>query len=382
MDNISTSANSHHKRSVVAEKKIKRIGILTGGGDCPGLNAVIRSVAKSAIDEHGINVIGIEDGFEGFVEGRMREITSMDVSGILGLGGTILGTSNKGDPFHYPSDGIKGIEIVDASMRTMKHYKGWGLDCLIATGGDGTMHISKKLGEMGMNIIGVPKTIDNDLDATDQTFGFDTAMSIATEAIDRLHTTASSHHRVMVIEVMGRYAGWIALEAGLAGGADVILIPEIPFKWQSVFDKVIERSTHGKRFSIICVAEGAKAADEGAVVKETDVKRTDPIRFGGIGEHVASRITADTGLETRVTVLGHLQRGGSPTAYDRILSTRYGTKAVELAVQGKFGYMVCLRGLRVMSVPISEAVAQQRLVPEDGELVRTARAVGTSMGDE
>jgi 6-phosphofructokinase 1 len=366
----------------VAEKKIKRIGILTGGGDCPGLNAVIRSVAKSAIDEHGINVIGIEDGFEGFVEGRMREITSKDVSGILGLGGTILGTSNKGDPFHYPNDGIKGIEIVDASMRTMKHYKGWGLDCLIAVGGDGTMHISNKLGEMGVNIIGVPKTIDNDLDATDQTFGFDTAMSIATEAIDRLHTTASSHHRVMVIEVMGRYAGWIALEAGLAGGADVILIPEIPFKWQSVFDKVIERSTHGKRFSIICVAEGANAADESAVVKETDIKRTDPIRFGGIGEHVASRITAETGLETRVTVLGHLQRGGSPTAYDRILSTRYGTKAVELAVQGKFGHMVCLRGLRVMSVPISEAVAQQRLVPEDGELVRTARAVGTSLGDE
>jgi 6-phosphofructokinase 1 len=366
----------------VAEKRLKRIGILTGGGDCPGLNAVIRGVAKPAIQDHGITVVGIEDGFEGFVEGRMRELSRTDVSGIIGLGGTILGTSNKGDPFHYPSEGINGIEIVDASHRLMKHYKGWGLDCLIATGGDGTMHISKKLGEMGMNIIGVPKTIDNDLDATDQTFGFDTACSIATEAIDRLHTTGSSHHRVMVIEVMGRYAGWIALTAGIAGGADIILLPEIPFKWDSVFQRVIERSTRGNRFSIVCVAEGAKAADEEVVIKETDIKRTDPIRFGGIGEHVAQCISDITGLETRATVLGHLQRGGSPTAYDRVLATRYGTKAVELAIEGKFGHMVSLRGTHVSSVPIALAVAQQRLVPRDGEIIRSARAVGMSFGDE
>ena len=366
----------------MAEKKVKRVGILTGGGDCPGLNAVIRGVGKSGINDHGLTVVGIEDGFEGFVEGRMHELSRREISGIIGLGGTILGTSNKGDPFHYPAEGNKGIEIVDASARTLKHYKGWGRDCLIAIGGDGTMHISNKLGEMGMNIIGVPKTIDNDLEATDQTFGFDTALSIASEAIDRLHTTGSAHHRVMVIEVMGRYAGWIALEAGLAGGADIILIPEIPFKWGSVFEKVIERSTRGNRFSIVCVAEGAKAAHEEVVVKETDIKRTDPLRFGGIGEHVSQRITMETGLESRVTVLGHLQRGGSPTAYDRILATRYGTKAIELAVQGKFAHMVSLRGLRVTSVPIAEAIAQQRLVPEDGEIVKSARAVGINFGDE
>ncbi len=364
------------------EKKIRRIGILTGGGDCPGLNAVIRGIAKPAMTDYGVTVVGIQDGFEGFVEGRMRELSRQDISGIIGLGGTILGTSNKGDPFHFPSEGNNGIEIVDASSRTLKHYKGWGLDCLIAIGGDGTMHISKKLGEMGMNIIGVPKTIDNDLGATDQTFGFDTALSIATEAIDRLHTTASAHHRVMVIEVMGRYAGWIALQAGLAGGADIILLPEIPFKWESVFQRVIERSTRGNRFSIVCVAEGAKASHEEVVVKETDIKRTDPIRFGGIGDHVAHKVTEETGLETRVTVLGHLQRGGSPTAYDRILATRYGTKAVELALECKFGHMVSLQGLTVTSVPIADAIARQRLVPVDGEVVRAARAVGTSFGDE
>jgi ATP-dependent phosphofructokinase / diphosphate-dependent phosphofructokinase len=366
----------------VAEKKVRRIGILTGGGDCPGLNAVIRGVSKPAMNDFGMAVIGIEDGFEGFVEGRMRELSRRDVSGIIGLGGTILGTSNKGDPFHYPVEGNDGIEIIDAAARTVKHYKGWGLDCLIAVGGDGTMHISKKLGEMGLNIVGVPKTIDNDLEATDQTFGFDTALTIATEAIDRLHTTASSHHRVMVIEVMGRNTGWIALQAGMAGGADIILIPEIPFKWDVVFEKVIERSTRGDRFSIVCVAEGSRAADEDIVIQEKDIKRTDPIRYGGIGHHVARKISEKTGLETRTTVLGHLQRGGSPTAFDRILATRYGTKAVELAMQGKFGNMVSLRGLHISAVPIAEAISQQRLVPRDGELVRSAKAVGISVGDE
>ncbi len=363
-------------------KKIKRLGILTGGGDCPGLNAVIRGVAKPAMNDHGLTIVGIEDGFEGFVEGRMREISRDDIAGIIGEGGTILGTSNKGDPFHYPSEGMNGVEIVDASQRVLKHYKGWGLDALITIGGDGTMHISNKLGDLGMNIVGVPKTIDNDLEATDQTFGFDTALSIATEAIDRLHTTASAHHRVMVIEVMGRYAGWIALEAGLAGGADIILMPEIAFNWESVMRRVIERSTRGNRYSIVCIAEGAKAADEEIVIRETDVKRTDPIRFGGIGEHVGRRITQETGLETRTTILGHLQRGGSPTAYDRVLATRYGTKAVQLAVNGEFGRMVSLRGLNVTSVTIKEAISKQRLVPVDGEIINTARAVGTSFGDE
>lgn len=366
----------------MSTKKVKRIGILTGGGDCPGLNAVIRGVAKPAMNDYGLTVVGIEDGFEGFVEGKMRELSREDIAGIIALGGTILGTSNKGDPWHYPMEGLNGIEIVDASAKILKHYKGWGLDCIIAIGGDGTMHISNKLDAMGVNVIGVPKTIDNDLDATDQTFGFDTALSIATEAIDRLHTTASAHHRVMVIEVMGRYAGWIALQAGLAGGADIILIPEIPFKWDSIMRRVIERSTRGNRYSIVCVAEGAKAAGEDIVIREKDIKRTDPIQFGGIGEYIGKRITEETGLETRTTILGHLQRGGSPTAYDRVLATRYGTKAVELAVEGKFGQMVSLKGISVTSVAIKDAISRQRLVPIDGEIITTARQVGTSFGDE
>ncbi|MFQ5677472.1 MAG: 6-phosphofructokinase [bacterium] len=362
---------------------IKRLGIVTGGGDCPGLNAVIRAVAKSAMGECGASVIGIQDGFEGFVEGRIHELANAEVSGILSLGGTILGTSNKGDPFHYPVEDLDGnIKIVDESTRVVQNYRRWGLDALVAIGGDGTMHICQKLSEMGMNIIGVPKTIDNDLSATDLTFGFDSAMSIATEALDRLHTTASSHHRVMVIEVMGRYAGWIALGAGLAGGADIILIPEIPFKWKSIYKKVRERSLHGKRFSLVCVAEGAKAENGELVVKEMDVKRPDAKRLGGIGQMVGDRIAQDTGLETRVTVLGHLQRGGSPTAFDRNLSTKYGVKACELAGQGKFGRMVTLRGNKIGSVPIKEAIADLKLVPPDCDEILAAREVGTSFGDE
>ncbi len=363
--------------------EVKRIGIITGGGDCPGLNAVIRAVAKSAMGLCEAAVIGIEDGFEGFVEGRMRELSNKDVSGILCLGGTILGTSNKGDPFHYPIEKLDGhVEITDQSERVVLNYRKWALDALIAIGGDGTMHIAEKLAEMGLNIVGVPKTIDNDLNGTDYTFGYDSALLVATEAIDRLHTTASSHHRVMVIEVMGRYAGWIALGAGLAGGADVILIPEIPFKWESIYKKVKERSLHGKRFSIICVAEGARPRDGEMVVKEIDQKRTDARRLGGIGELVAHRISEDTGLETRVTVLGHLQRGGSPTPFDRNLSTKFGVKACELARDGTYGVMVALQGNRITHVPIQEAIANQKLVPVDCEEIRAARAVGTSFGDD
>lgn len=367
----------------MAQSKIKRIGIVTGGGDCPGLNAVIRAVAKSAMSEYGLTVIGIEDGFEGFVEGRMHELGNKEVSGILSLGGTILGTSNKGDPFHYPEEGLNGkIEIVDESARVVRNYRRWALDALVAVGGDGTMHISNKLAEMGLNIVGVPKTIDNDLAATDLTFGYDSALFVATEAIDRLHTTASSHHRVMVIEVMGRYAGWIALGAGLAGGADIILIPEIPFKWDSIYKKVKERSLHGKRFSIVCVAEGAKPKDGDMVVKEMDEKRTDARRLGGIGEMIGDCITQETRLETRVTVLGHLVRGGSPTPFDRNLSTKFGCHACELIAQGKFGYMVALRGNRIEDVPIKDAITKQKLVPPFCQEILAARAVGTSFGDE
>jgi 6-phosphofructokinase 1 len=362
-------------------KSIKRIGVLTGGGDCPGLNAVIRSIAKPAMSYFGATVIGIEDGFEGFVEGRMRELTPKEIGGIVSVGGTILGTSTKGNPFQFPVETPQGVEVFDYSENAIRNYKDWGLDALIAIGGDGTMHIVDRFTDMGFNFIGVPKTIDNDLAATDVTFGYYSAVAVATDAIDRLHTTASAHHRVMVVEVMGRYAGWIALGAGLAGGADAILIPEIPFKWEKVYEHVLRRSIHGNRFSIICVAEGARPSEGDIIVKETDKKRTDPIRLGGIGELVAKKVTEGTGLETRVTVLGHLQRGGSPTAYDRILASKFGSKAIELASENKFGHMVSLRGNEVTSVPVKEAILSLRTVPPNDQGVVAARAVGTCFGD-
>lgn len=360
--------------------QLKRIGILTGGGDCPGLNAVIRSIAKPAMSHFNAKVIGILDGFEGLVEGRMRELSPLDVTGIINAGGTILGTSNKGNPFQYPVESPTGIKIIDASEQAFENFRNWKLDVIFAIGGDGTMHIAHKFSEMGMRVIGIPKTIDNDLDATDITFGHDSARAVATDAIDRLQTTASSHHRVMVVEVMGRYAGWIALGAGVAGGADIILIPEIPFHWNKVYESVIKRS-RGARFSIICVAEGAKPSGGNVVVKERDQKRTDPIRLGGIGELVGKKINDDTGLETRVTVLGHVQRGGSPTPYDRILGTRFGTIALQAAANGEFDVMVSLQRRDVVTVPITEAIGKLRLVSPDAQLIFAARSVGTSFGD-
>ncbi|HXF99513.1 MAG TPA: ATP-dependent 6-phosphofructokinase, partial [Bacteroidota bacterium] len=302
------------------------------------------------------------------------------VTGIINLGGTILGTSNKGDPFHYPMGTGKNLRIVDASQQVVETYRNLKLDALITIGGDGTQIIAHKLVQMGLNIIGVPKTIDNDLDATDITFGHDSARAVATEAIDRLQTTASAHHRVIVVETMGRYAGWIALGAGLAGGADIILIPEIPFHWEKVFEAVLRRSK-GARFSIVCVAEGAKPVGEDVSIKELDVKRTDPVRLGGIGERIAKRIEEETGLETRVTVLGHVQRGGSPTAFDRILATRFGTVALEAASRGEFGVLTSLQRNNVVTVPLEKAIGRQRLVPPDSQLVFAARAVGTCFGD-
>jgi phosphofructokinase-like protein len=360
--------------------RLRTIGILTGGGDCPGLNAVIRSVAKPAMSFFNTKVIGIMDGFEGLVEGHMRELSKLDVSGIINLGGTILGTSNKGDPFRYPVQGKGGLKVEDRSADALKHYHEWGLDVLFAIGGDGTMNIAHRLSLMGMNIVGIPKTIDNDLEATDQTFGYDSALTVATEAIDRLQTTASAHHRVIVVEVMGRYAGWIALGAGVGGGADMIVIPEIPFKWDSVFNYVVKRR-QGARFSIVCVAEGAKPVGGDIVAIEKDAKRTDPIRLGGIGELIAKRIQDETGLETRVSVLGHLQRGGSPTAFDRILGTRFGAEALQSASRGEFDSMVSLRGRDIVSVKLEDAIKRQRLVPGDHQLIFAARAVGTSFGD-
>jgi 6-phosphofructokinase 1 len=361
-------------------KKVTRIGVLTGGGDCPGLNAVIRGVTKPAQD-YGMTVFGIQDGFEGLVEGRAKELRNEDVSGILSRGGTILGSSNKGDPFHWPIEQNGKIEIVDKSKEALQNYYAWNLDALIAIGGDGTMHICNKLGKLGMNIVGVPKTIDNDLEATDMTFGHDSAVYVVSMALDRLHTTASSHHRVIVCEVMGRYAGWIALNGGLSGGADIILIPEIPFSWEKIYDKIKKRELMGKKFSLVCVAEGAKAKDGQMVLKGQDVKRHDPRQLGGIGEVVAKKIEENTGRETRVTVLGHLQRGGSPTPYDRILSTKFGYFAIELAAKQKFGRMVALKGSEIKNVLIADAISHQKLVKEDNQAVQCAKAIGISFGD-
>lgn len=361
--------------------EVRKIGILTGGGDCPGLNAVIRGVTKPAQD-HGMTVFGILDGFEGFVEGKTIELRNEDVSGILSRGGTILGSSNKGDPFHWPVEKDGKVEIVDKSVNVLRNYKALDLDVVIAIGGDGTMHICNKLSQMGINVIGVPKTIDNDLEATDMTFGHDSAVYVVMMALDRLHTTASSHHRVIVVEVMGRYAGWIALHGGLAGGADIILIPEIPFSWERIYDKIHKRELNGKRFSLVCVAEGTKPIGGQLVTRGTDVKRTDPIQLGGIGKVVAENIEKNTGKETRVTVLGHLQRGGSPTSFDRILATKFGAFAIKLAAEKKFGKMVALKGSEVVAVNIEDAISKQKLVKEDNQAVLAAKAVGISFGDD
>jgi len=366
---------------VAKNNEVRKIGILTGGGDCPGLNAVIRGVTKPAQD-HGMTVFGILDGFEGFVEGKTIELRNEDVSGILSRGGTILGSSNKGDPFHWPVEKDGKVEIVDKSTNVLRNYKALDLDVVIAIGGDGTMHICNKLSQMGINVIGVPKTIDNDLEATDMTFGHDSAVYVVMMALDRLHTTASSHHRVIVVEVMGRYAGWIALHGGLAGGADIILIPEIPFSWDLIYDKIHKRELNGKRFSLVCVAEGAKPIGGQLVTRGTDVKRTDPIQLGGIGKLVADNIEKNTGRETRVTVLGHLQRGGSPTPYDRILSTKFGAFAINLAAEKKFGKMVALKGSEVVAVNIADAISKQKLVKPDNQAVLAAKAVGISFGDD
>ncbi|WP_066635644.1 6-phosphofructokinase [Desulfolucanica intricata] len=358
---------------------IKRIGILTGGGDCPGLNAVIRAIVKTAAG-YKISVAGVIDGFGGLIHNRIKELTEKDVIGILPRGGTILGTTNRDDPFHYPviKDGKKIYE--DVSYKVKENLVKNKIQALIVIGGDGSLKIAKEFYEQGVPIIGVPKTIDNDLSATDQTFGFDTALTTATEALDKLHTTAESHHRVMILEVMGRYAGWIALQSGLAGGADVILIPEIPFQIDKVIEKVNERREQGKKFSIIVVAEGAKPLGGQMVVQKHIEDSPDPIRLGGIGNIVGIEVEKGTNMETRVTVLGHLQRGGSPTAFDRILATRYGNKAVHLVANGRFGEMVCLRTPEIKSVSLADAVGELRQVPPNGDMVLTAEQIGISLG--
>jgi len=364
-----------------ARKAIKRIGVLTGGGDAPGLNAVIRAVVKSAIREYDISVLGFLNGFGGLIKNQVRELTENDVAGILPRGGTILGTTNRDNPFHYPVDRNGERVFVDVSDRIFENTSIQEVDALVVIGGDGSLAIAKELYDKGLKLIGVPKTIDNDLHATDQTFGFDTALTTATEALDKLHTTAESHHRVMVLEVMGRNAGWIALHAGIAGGADVILIPEMPYNINYVAKKINYRSSHNKKFSIIVVAEGAKPLDGEVVIQRRVEESFDPIRLGGVGQVVAREIEAITGKESRVTVLGHLQRGGSPTAFDRILSTRYGTAAVNYLMEGRYGHMVCLKGTSIDTVPLEEAINGQRMVPLDSDLLKSARQLGISFGD-
>lgn len=357
----------------------RRIGILTGGGDCPGLNAVIRSVVLSAVG-HGWEVLGIQDGFDGLLHERTRLLGREDVRGILTQGGTILGTSNRGNPFAWPvvRDGRR--EVVDASRTVLERLEALRLDALVVIGGDGTLHIAHALHLMGAPIVGIPKTIDNDISATDVTFGFDTARLTATEAIDKLHSTAESHHRVMVVETMGRNAGWIALESGIAGGANSVLIPEVPFRLEAVVAAIEERAGRGRPFSIVVVAEGAHPVGGAPVYQEFGGPGQLP-RLGGIGQQVANALADATGRETRCTVLGHLQRGGSPTPFDRLLATRFGVRAVECVAEERLGQMVALRGPTVVAVSIGEAVAEPKRVAPDGELVRAARELGISMGD-
>jgi len=360
--------------------KIRRIAINTGGGDAPGLNAVIRAAVLSAV-ERGWDVLGIHRGYTGLLDtSKIMHLDADAVRGITHLGGTILGTTNKGDPFGYPVTPREGpTTLVDRSDEVVENYHRLGIDALIAIGGDGSMRIASLFAEKGIKVVGVPKTIDNDLTGTVVTFGFDTAVTVATEAIDRLHSTAEAHERVMVVEVMGRYAGWIALHAGVASTADVILIPEIPFDLDLVCDKINDREARGRRFSIVVVAEGARPRDGGMVIKEKELGRE--ARLGGIAEHVAREVEERTGKEARTVVLGHIQRGGRPTTFDRLLALRFGAAAVRLIEQGTFNHMVALDPPVVLAVPLEVATSRLKTVPIDCDTVLTARDVGTSFGD-
>ena len=363
--------------------KKRRIAILTGGGDCPGINAVIRAITKKAILEHDMEIIGIKDGYEGLIDNQYRTLNFDDVSGILTLGGTILGTSKKANPFQYAvneGDGDK-LKFEDRSAVVLKNIETLKIECLVCIGGDGTLWISNRFHKLGVPIIGVPKTIDNDIKGTDITFGFDSAVNIATEAIDRIHTTAQSHHRIMLVEVMGHKAGWIALHSGIAGGGDVILIPEIPYQSEKIVDYVLQRRKTGRRFSIIAVAEGSKPVGGEVVIKRIVKESSDPIRLGGISFVLGEELGKMSGLETRSVVLGHLQRGGTPTPFDRVLATRLGSKAVDLIMEKNYGKMVSVRGGHLEDFPLEEVATGRRLIPADYELIKAAREIGVCFGD-
>jgi len=347
------------------------IGILTSGGDCPGLNAAIRGVGKTAILKYGMNVLGIVNGYQGLINRDVIELDERKLSGIMTLGGTILGTSREKPFKSLESDGPAKPELMK------KNYQKLGLDCVVCIGGNGTMKTAYKLSKNGLNVVGVPKTIDNDVWGTEQTFGFDSAVQIATEAMDRLHTTANSHRRIMVVEVMGHNAGWLALHAGLAGSGDVILIPEIPSSIDVIGDYLIERQKKGKPYSIVVVAEGARFFPAQPAPLEGDVCG----QLLGAGTYLAREITKRTGLEVRETILGYIQRGGTPSPNDRILATRLGTKAAELIAAGAFGTMAALRGDQIMAVPLSDVAGKLKTVPVDHPLIQEARLLGTCFGD-
>ncbi|MBT3351946.1 MAG: ATP-dependent 6-phosphofructokinase [Nitrospinaceae bacterium] len=370
---------------MVSEKKeaskIRSLGILTGGGDCPGLNAVIRAVVLTA-ERAGVRIQGIRNAYSGLVHNQFIDLDSSKVDHLLQYGGTILGSSNRDNPFEFMMTIDGERRPVDVSDTVISNFHNAGLDGLIAIGGDGTLQITHRLTQKGLPAICVPKTIDNDLLATDVTFGFDTAVGTATEAIDRLRTTAESHGRLMVVEVMGRNAGWIALFSGLAGGADVILLPEIPFTIEAIANDIrIDRSS-GKNFSIIVVAEGAHLKDGEVVIQRMADDPTHPQRLGGIGNIVGHLLEEKTGYETRVTVLGHIQRGGTPSTYDRNLSTRFGVHAALTAIEGRFGHLVALQNGSITLVPMADAAQGQRLVSLDSDFIGVARSVGISFGDE
>ena len=367
----------------MSECDIKRIGLMTGGGDCPGLNAVIRAVTKTAINQHGLEVMGVCDGFLGLIEDRVKPLTFGDVSNILDLGGTILGTSNKANPSRYcTGQGADGKPIWEnVSAQAAAVAKRHGIDVLVCIGGDGTMSAAAPMIQRGLSIVGVPKTIDNDLMHTDVTFGFDTAVSTASEALDRIRTTAASHSRVMLVETMGRNAGWIALYAGAASGADIILIPEIEFDLDVVCRRCVERSKHGKAFTIITVAEGAKPKGGEVVVDRIVHESPDPIRLGGVSEVLCDQIAERTKLECRATILGHVQRGGKPTAHDRILATQFGHHAMELVISGQLNRLVAMQKGQLTSVPLAEVADRVRMIPLDDPIVRASRALGVTFGE-
>ena len=365
------------------EQKIKKIALLTGGGDCPGLNAVIRAVTRTAILNYGIEVIGYKFGYRGLYNNDFINLTLDSVSGILHRGGTILYSSNKDNLFDYLVEENGKVVKKDVSDVAVENLKKEGVDVLVVIGGDGTLTSARDFARKGVKVIGVPKTIDNDLASTDVTFGFNTAIDVVTEALDRLHTTAESHHRIMLCEVMGRNAGWIALEAGIAGSADIILLPEIPYDINKIAEKVKEREEQGKNFTIIVVSEGARPKDGEVVVAKIVADSPDPIRLGGIGNKLAGdleKVIKDH--EVRCTVLGHIQRGGNTSTYDRILSTRYGVAAVELMIDGKFGEMVCLKGNAISSDSLENVIGQKtKNVNIDGELVQVAKKIGITFAE-